>query len=169
MKFFNVDVLNPQDNFFQLPQKKHRTDTGYDLIATKNPNIVGEKDGEYYSSIDYIEYSTSFKCEIQDDSYCFLIFPRSSVSKYNLQLCNSVGVCDNSYRGEFKVRFNYLWQPKDFISTKNLISVDESKIYQKGDKIAQITLFPVQGCNFNLVDELSGTARQEGGFGSTGK
>lgn len=157
-------------------------DVGFDLVASSDPVIVGEKAGEespYYESIDYIEYEVDLK--IEPPKECFsLIFPRSSVSKYNLQLCNSVGVIDNGYRGKIKLRFNYLWQPKnvslfkyikgsepEYIYENYVTEVDLNKIYRKGDKIGQIVfcraLIPC------LVEgKVSETERAEGGFGSTG-
>ena len=158
-------------------------DVGYDLIASSDPVIVGEKtgiDSPYYESIDYIEYEVELKIEPPDG--CFtLLFPRSSISKYNLQLANSVGVIDNGYRGRIKIRFNYLWQPKDLTKSKyikdyepefmyeNYISeVDFKKIYQKGDKIAQLVF--CRAYIPTLVEgEVSETERGGTGFGSSGK
>ena len=37
-----------------------------------------------------------------------------------------------------------------------------------GDRIAQIVFVPFASASFNEVDDLSETARGEGGFGSTG-
>lgn len=39
----------------------------------------------------------------------------------------------------------------------------------KGDRIAQLVIAPVQRCEIEYVDELTPTARGEGGFGSTGR
>ena len=164
-----------------LPPSKNG-DVGFDLIADSDPVIVGEKtteDSPFYESIDYIEYEVDLKIEPPDG--CFsLVFPRSSISKYNLQLCNSVGVIDNGYRGKIKLRFNYLWQPKDvtkfkyikdsepeYIYENYVTEVDLEKIYKKGDKIGQIvfcrSLIPC------LVEgEVSETERGAGSFGSTG-
>ena len=52
----------------------------------------------------YIEYDTGLSFELPD-GYVMLIFPRSSVSKYDLTLANSVGVLDSDYRGPLKLRF----------------------------------------------------------------
>ena len=111
--------------------------------------------------------------------YDVLAFPRSSVSKYNLQLANSIGLIDADYRGELLLRFNYLWQPQDL----NVYTQDEydenkkmsyiagkpniDKIYKKGDKICQLKVTKVENVKFVLVDELSVTNRGDGGFGST--
>jgi dUTP pyrophosphatase len=158
-------------------------DVGYDLIACSDPKIVGEKissDSPYYESIDYIEYDVDLKIQVPH-GYHTLIYPRSSISKYNLQLCNSVGVIDNGYRGDIKVRFNYLTQPKHlerlkyikdseplYIYENFVTEIDFDKIYKKGDKIAQMVFSPSYIPKLEVGD-LNETNRGEGGFGSTGK
>ena len=53
---------------------------------------------------DYVEYDTGLAFEVPED-YVMLIFPRSSNSKKDLLLANSVGVLDSGYRGPLKLRF----------------------------------------------------------------
>jgi dUTPase len=105
-----------------------------------------------------------------DLDYDILAFPRSSVSKYNLVLANSVGLIDADYRGEVLLRFKYIWQPEDYrIRTDNLLegNVNTTKLYNKGDKVCQLKITKVENIEFILVDELDSTDRGEGGFGST--
>ena len=152
-------------------------DAGYDLVASSYPKIVGIKTihgSPLYSYINYIEYKVDLKIS-PPKGFFSLVFPRSSLSKYQLSLCNSVGVIDNGYRGEIIVRFNYLFSPDNLYSyepnpmfrqTHFAVEVDQSKIYQKGDKIAQLLFFPYY--KFNVNDgSLGETDRGEGGFGST--
>ena len=40
---------------------------------------------------------------------------------------------------------------------------------QPGDRIAQLMITPVVQASIQMVDELDGTQRGSGGFGSTGK
>jgi len=167
-----------------LPTRGTLRSTGYDIVATSDPEIVGEKNEFGYSRIDYIQYKTNLKMAVYHPSrhvgdYDVLVMPRSSISKYNLVLANSVGLIDPDYRGEILVRFKYIWQPEDyFIQTK--LSDDGSplyqfvagkpnldKIYKKGDKICQLKVTRVEPAEFYLVDELDKTTRGDGGFGST--
>ena len=154
-------------------------DVGYDLVANSPPKIVGTPISEfspYYSSIDYIEYVIDLKIAPPADHFS-MIFPRSSLSKYRLSLCNSVGVIDNSYRGNIIVRFNYLSAPEDlkvfpafhsfFPESAIATEVNMDKIYKQGDKIAQLLFFP-STCLPLEMGELSETERGAGGFGSTG-
>lgn len=177
----------------KLPTKATERSTGYDIIATEEPEIVGEQnvDGTY-KRIDYIQYKTNLKMSVQEDQipnpgfnglslidFDILAFPRSSISKYNLQLANSVGLIDADYRGELLLRFNYLWQPQDLNVYTN-DEYDESKkttyvagkpnldkIYKKGDKICQLKVTKVENVEFHLANELESTDRGDGGFGST--
>ena len=97
--------------------------------------------------------------------------PRSSVSKYNLVLANSIGLIDADYRGEVLIRFKYIWQPEDYkLNTYNKLegTPNLERIYKKGDKICQLKVTKVEHAEFVLVDQLDSTQRGEGGFGSTG-
>ena len=165
-----------------LPIKGTDRATGYDVIATSEPEVVGELyDNGTYKRIDYIQYKTNLKLAVQkerqysgfghtDIDYDILAFPRSSVSKYNLVLANCIGLIDGDYRGEVLLRFKYIWQPEDYkIRTDNLIegTVNPLKLYYKGDKICQLKVTKVENVEFVLVNELDSTNRGEGGFGST--
>lgn len=88
------------------------------------------------------------------EGYGGFIFPRSSITKRNLVLSNSVGVIDSGYRGEIKFKFNY---SKD------------SFFYEKGDRVGQLVILALPKVNVILADDLSVTDRDVGGFGSTGR
>lgn len=64
-------------------------------------------------------------------------------------------ICDSDYRGEYIVALHN--------------DTDEMQNIEPGERIAQVILLPYIGMNFNLVKELSDTARGDGGFGSSGK
>lgn len=142
------------EDFIRMP--KHG-DAGIDLIASEDPTFNLE-DGE----VKYIEYATGVRVAPNNSSIHGFIFPRSSISNYDLILANSVAVIDSSYRGEIKLRFRVI-NPLNFPK--------KERIYQKGDKIAQLIflktpcLTPVSVDKFEKPD----TVRGEGGFGSTGK
>lgn len=150
------------------------SDIGYDLVAISEPNIVGGRNefGDY-DSIQYIEYDTGVKLcgENSLNDFYSLVYPRSSISKYNLVIANSVGVIDPGFIDSIKVRFKYIIQPKDihFLTNgKFSVCIDSSKIYQKGDKIAQLVFAAKFNPQIEFVDELKKTQRGTGGFGSTG-
>ena len=84
-----------------------------------------------------------------------LIYARSGLStKKGLAPANKVGVIDSDYRGEIMVP---LYNQSNIPQT-----------ISPGERIAQMVITPfIQGV-FSEVDDLSSTARGEGGFGSTG-
>jgi len=177
-----------------LPQKGTEVAAGYDIVATSDPKIVGEQANEtvgkdaVWKRIDYIEYETNLFIAPSAMTFHTLIHPRSSVSKYNLVLANSIGLVDNDYRGMVICRFKYIWQPEDFsmeyqkvalsdggdnytyTSTGKLLGTPNmEKVYKKGDKIAQLVLEQTVMAEWELVEDLSITQRGAGGFGSTDK
>ena len=99
---------------------------------------------------------TGFAIELPGPEYVALIFARSSLgSKHGVALPNGVGVIDSDYRGEVHVALaNHGQQPY---------------VIQPGERVAQMAVVPVARAVLQEVDELGGTARGEGGFGSTGK
>ena len=165
MKVFYVDPHN------FLGGGAYEGDIGIDLRATTDPLIMGHRlKNNEWKSIDYIEYDTNIKIEPSHESIASLLFPRSSISRYNLTLANSVGVIDNGYRDTIKVRFKYVPQPCDyFIFEKWLILAPQlDRIYQRGDKIAQLIFLSNLKPPMEKVKTLSPSERGEGGFGSSG-
>ena len=192
----NADIELAEESIW--PSRAHADDSGYDLFALYEPKIVGSKSEiiggiQYWNSIDYIEYQTGVKLgnphEIipanifedfsvdQQKPFYTLLFPRSSISKYNLTLANSVGVVDHGYTGPVSCRFRYNFQPSDLRVLSHPLcngmvvgAVNMEKVYRKGDKICQLVPMSLQSSiKFNRVDKVGATARGSGGFGSTGK
>ena len=155
-----------------MPTKAHSNDACYDMWA------VSKKE-----TPQYIQYGTGIALEIPD-GWVGLIFPRSSITKEDLMLKNSVGVIDAGYRGEVCFRFtkiaNDTWKRErrtgggvfggaqqeiiDIVSPERPLD-----IYRTGDKIGQIMFIKLPEVELELVDELDDSTRGEGGYGSTGK
>lgn len=81
------------------------------------------------------------------------IRPRSGLASKGLIILNSPGTLDSDYRGEL------------LVSCKNIS--DRNMLVEKGGRIAQIRLFRTIDIQFEEKEELNGTRRGEGGFGST--
>lgn len=155
-------------DYFNMPAKIG--DAGFDVIAKSDPVIVGTVAfGPYWSKIDYIEYDTGLQIA-PEEGYHTLAIPRSSISKTNLFLRNSVGLIDNGYRGTIKFRFGYISHPGEItVEAGNLIfEVSDDKIYKKGDRIGQLIFAKTIEPKELVVGMLDETERGEGGFGSTG-
>jgi len=133
-----------------IPKYAKNGDAGMDLTCVD------------YTQDDYgnIVYHTGIAIEIPKN-HVGLLFPRSSISKYTLQLTNSVGVIDSGYRGEVIFKF----KPVE----KFLKSILSTPAYDIGNKIGQLIIIPYPQIEFEEVEELSETDRSNTGFGSSGK
>lgn len=158
----NIKKLVPEA---VIPCYAKEGDAGMDLTAISVD----------YSNDQYIEYDTGLAVEIPE-GYVGLVFPRSSNSKYDLQLCNAVGVIDSNYRGPIKFRFRRILKPckEKYNDGKSCIDIqgffaNQLNTYNIGDRVGQLIVLPYPKIEFNEVDTLSETVRGEGGFGSTGK
>ncbi|MCA1732972.1 MAG: dUTP diphosphatase, partial [Acidobacteria bacterium] len=81
--------------------------------------------------------------------------PRSGLAaRHGISLVNAPGTIDADYRGEIQV------------IAINLGS--EAFDVSRGDRIAQLVIAPVLAVELDLVEDLDGTERGVGGFGSTG-
>ena len=85
-----------------------------------------------------------------------LIYARSGLAcKRGLAPANKVGVVDSDYRGEIIVALHN--HGKD------------SQTIENGERVAQFVITPVLTPAYEIAEELTDTARNQGGFGSTGK
>ncbi len=89
------------------------------------------------------------------EGYAGLVYPRSGLaSKRGLAPANKVGVVDPDYRGEVMVALhNHSNAPQSI---------------EPNERIAQLVITPFLHVDFVPSEELTDTARGEGGFGSTG-
>lgn len=85
-----------------------------------------------------------------------LVYARSGMAcKRGLAPANKVGVIDSDYRGEILVALhNHGTEPQTV---------------EDGERIAQLVVAPYVAVTFDETEELSDTARGNGGFGSTGR
>ena len=88
--------------------------------------------------------------------YAAFVHPRSGLAaRHGVTIVNAPGTVDAGYRGEIRV---------------TLLNTDPAQAvrFQRGDRIAQLIIQRVARPVFHEVDRLPGSARGEGGFGSTG-
>jgi dUTPase len=182
MKLYIKDVPG-----LMLPKQANQDDAAFDITAFREGMIVGKKishpmdNMELWESVEYIEYRTNLFYKPGEnpknilETYHTELFPRSSLSKYNMILCNSVATIDNGYRGEVLLRFKYYFQPEDFVCIPiagiNRIFgiVNKDKIYNQGDKIVQLKMRKDIPIEIHKISELPSSTRNIGGFGSSGK
>lgn len=130
-----------------LPTRAHKGDAGLDLTCSNVTTALNEV-GQLM-----IVYHTDLAVEIPE-GYVGILVPRSSIWKKSLMLTNHAGVIDSSYRGEIVAVFR---------STTDVVP----KIYNVGDRFAQLLIIPCPEFEVEEVEELSDTERGENGFGST--
>ena len=90
------------------------------------------------------------------NGFVALVHPRSGLAiKHGISIVNTPGTVDAGYRGELQVI---------------LINHDlkESISFKKGDRIAQLVIQQIERAEFIEVQDLPGSERSTGGFGSTG-
>ena len=91
------------------------------------------------------------------DGYVALVHPRSGLAiKHGVTMVNAPGTVDAGYRGELQII---------------LINHDKTEAvsFKRGDRIAQLVIQKVERAEFVEVQELPGSGRGTGGFGSTGR
>ncbi len=134
-----------------MPKFANIGDFGADL-TTVDEGLTYTEDG-----VQFIEYRTGLAVQLPPN-VAGMVFPRSSISKKHLILCNSIGLIDQGYTGEIMVRFK-------IVGNEQL----KPNIYTAGDRVAQMVFVPVVTPEIMEVQELKKTDRGAGGFGSTGK
>ncbi len=146
----NIKVCsqNPQvKEFYDKFSSHHLGDSGIDLY---NFNEV---------IINHLQVGTvdfEIQCELVDltsnEFASYYLVPRSSISNIEFQMANSIGIIDAGYRGNIKAK------------VRNF-NTDTSTF--KCGSYFQIVAPDLKPIKVKLVDELSQTTRNDGGFGST--
>jgi dUTP pyrophosphatase len=131
----------------RLPERAHEGDAGLDLYAAEGATLgPGER----------AAVGTGLAVEIPA-GHAGLVLPRSGLARrHGIALVNAPGLIDSGYRGELRVL---------------LLNTDRSEAFEvePGDRIAQLLLTPFADAEPVEARELSGSARGDGGFGSSGR
>lgn len=127
----------------KLPKYSRDGDAGMDLFAVSRT----------FDDHGNIVYDTGVSIAL-DQGYVADLRPRSGVTKYDLNMLNSPGTVDSNYRGPLIIKFR---------PTK-----EDPKIYEVGERIAQLVIIPIPYIILEEVDDLDETVRGTGGFGSSG-
>jgi len=168
----NVKIKRLNENA-AIPKYAHEYDAGFDLVACDD--IIIEP-GETKLIPTGLAFELPPGYEIQ-------VRPRSGIT-LKTKLRVQFGTVDSAYRGEVGVivdnighpNVDALWFAKqidgkrcrvDTLTDGKMVQ-HGSYIIRKGDRIGQAIIKPVEQAFFREVDELSETARGQGGFGSSG-
>src|SRR5262245_2668308 len=142
-----VDVLIQRlDPGLPAPDYAHPGDAGADLCAARDVRLApGER----------ALVPTGMAIALPD-GYAAFVHPRSGLAhRLGVGIVNAPGTVDAGYRGEISVL---------------LINNDPERTVtlRRGDRIAQLVVQRVERAVFHEVERLPGSARGDGGYGSTG-
>lgn len=145
MANIKVKKLN---EFTKLPTRGSEYAAGLDLYANISEPIIIEPHTT-------CKIGTGISMELPNGTFG-AIFARSGLAtKKGLRPANCTGIIDSDYRGPVIVALHN--------------DTDEIQSVEPGERIAQMILLPFISMDFNEVNELSDTARGEGGFGNSGR
>jgi dUTP pyrophosphatase len=145
----DVKILDPRLHE-QMPAYATPGSAGLDLRACLDAPLTLEPNA-------WQLVPTGMAIHLADTGYAALILPRSGLGhKHGIVLGNLVGLIDSDYQGQLMVS---AWNRSDVAFT-----------IAPMERIAQLVIVPVVQAQFNIVSEFeAGSARGEGGYGSTGK
>lgn len=131
-----------------LPHYETPLSAGMDVRANIEESIVLKPLGRTLVPTGlFVELPVGYEMQVR---------PRSGLAaKHGITVLNSPGTVDADYRGEVKVI---------------LVNLSDTEFEIKpSERIAQLIVAKHERVEWNVVEELSYTARGVGGFGSTGK
>lgn len=146
----NLKTINVMlDEGAYMPTRAHDSDAGLDL----------------YTPIDFF---ISYKDSKVIDTGVHVQIPEGYVgflkSKSGLNVKSNIiteGVIDAGYTGSIVVKVRSVGSVGDYVNS--------IKKFNKGDKITQLVILPIETPKCVLVDKFEETERGDNGFGSTGK
>lgn len=133
----------------KIPQRATNGSAGMDLYACIAESVT-------LAPGQLTVIPTGIAIELPNNTCAAFLYARSGLGvKHGICLSNGVGVIDSDYRGEVCV---------------GLCNVsDKPYVIEPFERVAQMVIAPVLTPDITEVDELSDTARGEGGFGSSGR
>lgn len=133
----------------KIPQRATNGSAGMDLYACITESVT-------LAPGQLTVIPTGIAIELPDNTCAAFLYARSGLGvKHGICLSNGVGVIDSDYRGEVCV---------------GLCNVSEKPyVIEPFERVAQMVIAPVLTPDITEVNELSDTARGEGGFGSSGR
>ena len=139
-----IDTIKVQlDDVAIMPTRAHAWDAGIDILT---PYFFKLEAGSSFV------IDSGVHVEIPE-GYVGLLKSKSGLNVWNGIL--SEGVIDAGYEGSIRVKL-YNHSENDYT-------------FQRGDKITQLLIMPVETPALKQVDKIKGSERGDNGFGSTGK
>lgn len=127
-----------------IPKKQSPGAAAYDLASSVDFDI-----GPHETQV----VPTGIRMALPQN-YAGMVCSRSGLAANGIVVANAPGIIDSDYRGEVKVILHNL--------------TDEKRLFNIGDRIAQLIVIPLEHINFITTKDLNITERGTHGFGSTG-
>ena len=157
----NIKILdNNLLKYYSSFTNHHDGDSGIDLLT---PHHIYNIEPFAVGTIDF-----QIQCEminLEDNTYTsYTLEPRSSISNTPFMMANSRGIIDAGYRGNIKAKVrNVSSNNTDIIGHME----NDSEYINAKACLFQILSPTLEPIKVNIVEELSSTSRNNGGFGST--
>jgi dUTP pyrophosphatase len=143
-----LEIKRIKSGFEDVPLPKYQTDgsVGMDICAAVDkPIVIEPKHACNVQTNVAIAVPKGYECQVRG---------RSGLAFKN-NVFAFLGTIDSDYRGEIGV----------LLENRGI----ENFIVNRGDRIAQLIIAPIEKVNLAEVEELDVTERNTNGFGSTGK
>jgi len=143
-------------------------DCGFDLYISGKihygSQIYGKK---------RIDINHKIKCMVINSctksQHAYYLYPRSSISKIELRMCNSVGIIDAGYRGDIIAKCDNIEESQSFYDQDYDSDDDDIRDIQQYDRLFQLCTPNLSKFKLiEIIDKLPDSKRGSGGFGSTG-
>lgn len=149
-KQFKKDIIDDEILYssYNIPRRHTKNSAGYDFEAIETYTI---------KPMDIIKVPTGIKVQMNGDEMLMIVVRSSMGFKYNLRMCNQVGIIESDYYNN-ESNEGHMW-----IALQN--EGKETLVIEKGDRFAQ-GIF-VKFLKVDNEEEIED--KRKGGLGSTAK
>ena len=146
---FRIDIDEDQQLYeeYLLPKRSTKNSAAYDFFAIRDFTL---QPGEI------LQIPTGYKCRMQPNEVLLLLVRSSQGFKYNIRMCNQVGVIDSDYYNN-TTNEGHFWVALQNEGTKEY-NVKKGEAYAQGMFI-----------NYLITDSDESDGIRTGGLGSTNR
>ena len=142
----NLDITKEDYENYNIPKRSTRNSAGYDFTVIKDFSVKPKE---------IVKVPTGIKANMESDEVLLLAIRSSLGAKYNLRMCNQIGIIDSDYYN------NEDNEGHIFVFIQN--EGTETKYFNKGEKIVQGIFIKY----LTVTNEEEINEKRQGGFGST--
>lgn len=146
-EIFDRDIINGNYEDIILPKRSTKNSAGYDFYAVNDITLIPNK---------RVVIPTGIKACMNNNEYLGIYIRSSLGFKYNIRMCNQVGIIDSDYYNN-KDNEGHI-----FVCLQN--EGDKEIVIKKGDRFVQGIFMP-----YLITDDDTTDGYRLGGIGSTNK